>query len=151
MMSSASLLHLPTSDEIDVAKQSSRTLSKYASVDRVQMSISGSNGESDQFVLPGHVMQILLDVLSEMSNGNAISLIPHNQEVSTQEAANILNVSRPFLVKLLEGGDIPFHKVGSHRRVKLQDILSYKHRVDEQRNAALDELAELSQSEGMGY
>jgi len=95
-------------------------------------------------------MQILLDVLSEMSNGNAISLIPHNQEVSTQEAANILNVSRPFLVKLLEGGDIPFHKVGSHRRVKLQDIISYKQRVDEQRNAALDELAQLSQSEGMG-
>lgn len=150
-MSSASILHMPTSDEIDVAKQSSRTLSKYASVDRVQMSISGSNGESDQFVLPGYVMQILLDVLSEMSNGNAISLIPHKQEVSTQEAANILNVSRPFLVKLLEGGDIPFHKVGSHRRVKLQDVLSYKQRVDEQRNTALDELAELSQSEGMGY
>lgn len=150
-MSSATLLHLPTSDEIDVAKRSSRTLAKYASVDRVQMSISGSNGESDQFVLPGHVMQILLDVLSEMSNGNAISLIPHNQEVSTQEAANILNVSRPFLIKLLEGGNIPFHKIGTHRRVKLQDILTYKQQIDEKRNQVLDELSELSQSEGMGY
>ncbi|WP_440905556.1 helix-turn-helix domain-containing protein [Catenovulum sp. SX2] len=150
-MSSATLLHLPTSDEIDVAKRSSRTLAKYASVDRVQMSISGSNGESDQFVLPGHVMQILLDVLSEMSNGNAISLIPHNQEVSTQEAANILNVSRPFLIKLLEGGNIPFHKIGTHRRVKLQDILTYKQQIDEKRNHVLDELSELSQSEGMGY
>ena len=147
----ASLLHLPTSDEIDVAKQSSRTLAKYASVDRVQMSITGSNGETDEFVLPGHVMQILLDVLSEMSNGNAISLIPHNQEISTQEAANILNVSRPYLVKLLENGEIPFHKVGTHRRVKLQDVISYKQRVDESRHSALDELTELSQSEGMGY
>ncbi|MER2493255.1 helix-turn-helix domain-containing protein [Catenovulum sediminis] len=150
-MSSATLLHLPTSDEIDVAKRSSRTLAKYASVDRVQMSIRGSNGESEQFVLPGHVMQILLDVLSEISNGNAISLIPHNQEVSTQEAANILNVSRPFLIKLLEGGNIPFHKIGTHRRVKLQDILTYKQQIDEKRNQALDELSELSQSEGMGY
>jgi len=147
----ASLLHLPTSDEIDVAKQSSRTLAKYASVDRVQMSITGSNGETDEFVLSGHVMQILLDVLSEMSNGNAISLIPHNQEISTQEAANILNVSRPYLVKLLENGEIPFHKVGTHRRVKLQDVISYKQRVDESRHSALDELTELSQSEGMGY
>ncbi|WP_143870008.1 helix-turn-helix domain-containing protein [Catenovulum sediminis] len=150
-MSSATLLHLPTSDEIDVAKRSSRTLAKYASVDRVQMSIRGSNGEGEQFVLPGHVMQILLDVLSEISNGNAISLIPHNQEVSTQEAANILNVSRPFLIKLLEGGNIPFHKIGTHRRVKLQDILTYKQQIDEKRNQALDELSELSQSEGMGY
>lgn len=150
-MVATNLVHLPTSEEIDVAKQSSRTLAKYASADRVQMSISGSNGESDQFVLPGHVMQILLDVLSEMSKGNAISLIPHNQEVSTQEAANILNVSRPFLVKLLENGDIPFHKVGTHRRVRLQDILSYKAETDEKRSEALDKLAELSQSEGMGY
>ena len=150
-MAATNLVHLPTSEEIDVAKQSSRTLAKYASADRVQMSISGSNGESDEFVLPGHVMKILLDVLSEMSKGNAISLIPHNQEVSTQEAANILNVSRPFLVKLLENGDIPFHKVGTHRRVRLQDILSYKTETDEQRSEALDKLAELSQSEGMGY
>ena len=78
-------------------------------------------------------------------------MIPYHQEISPQAAANLLNVSRPFLVRLLEAGDIPVRKVGAHRRVRLQDVLSYKERVDGQRQATLDELAQLSQDEGMGY
>lgn len=150
-MSAQKIVHLPTPAEVEEAKLSSRTLSKYADVDRVQLSLRGSNGESDDLVLPGHVLQILLDVLSEMSQGNAISLIPYHQEISSQEAANLLNVSRPFLVQLLEKGEIPFRKVGAHRRVKLNDLLAYKEKTDEQRNQALDELTQLSQDEGMGY
>ncbi|PAV27538.1 excisionase family DNA binding protein [Tamilnaduibacter salinus] len=150
-MSAQKIVHLPTPAEVEQAKQSSRTLSKYANVDRVNLSLRGDGGESDEMVLPGHILQILLDVLGEVSQGNAISLIPYHQEVSTQDAANLLNVSRPFLVRLLEEGDIPFRKVGSHRRVKLQDVLAYKEQTDEQRRVALDELAELSQQEGMGY
>ena len=150
-MSAQKIIHLPTPDEVEQAKLSGRTLSKYADVDRVKLSLRGSNGESDELVLPGDVLQILLDVLSEISQGNAISLIPYHQEISTQEAANLLNVSRPFLVRLLEDGEIPFRKVGAHRRVKLQDVLSYKEKTDGQRRKALDELAELSQQEGMGY
>lgn len=150
-MSTQKIVHLPTQTEVEQAKQSSRTLSKYANADRVQLALRGNNGESDDLVLPGHVLQILLDVLSEMSQGNAISLIPYHQEVSTQEAANLLNVSRPFLVKLLEHGDIPFRKVGAHRRVLLQDLLDYKERIDQQRSQTLDELGQFSQDEGMGY
>ena len=115
------------------------------------MSLRGSNGETDELVLPGHVIQILLGVLSEMSRGNAISLIPHHQELSTQEAANLLNVSRPYLIGLLEKGDIPFRKVGAHRRVLLTDVLTYKENVDQQRRETLAELTALSQDEGMGY
>jgi len=96
-MSSQNIVHMPTPADVEQAKLSSRTLSKYTDVDRVNLSLRGSNGESDDLVLPGHVLQILLDVLSEMSKGNAISLIPHHQEVSTQEAANLLNVSRPHI------------------------------------------------------
>lgn len=150
-MAAQKIVHLPTPAEVEQAKLSSRTLSKYADVDRVQLSLRGSNGETDELVLPGHVLQILLDVLSEISQGNAISLIPYHQEISTQDAANLLNVSRPFLVGLLEEGKIPFRKVGSHRRVKLQDVLAYKEKTDHQRREALDELAQLSQSEDMGH
>lgn len=150
-MSAQKIIHLPTSAEAEQAKISSRTLSKYANTDRVQLSLRGSNGESDDLVLPGHVLQILLDVLSEMSKGNAISLIPHHQEVSTQEAANLLNVSRPFLVGLLEKDEIPFRKVGAHRRVLLKDVLAYRDKTANLRTQALDELAALSQEENMGY
>ncbi len=150
-MSTQKIIHLPTSAEAEQAKISSRTLSKYANTDRVQLSLRGSNGESDDLVLPGQVLQILLDVLSEMSKGNAISLIPHHQEVSTQEAANLLNVSRPFLVSLLEKGEIPFRKVGAHRRVLLKDVLAYREKTANLRTQALDELAALSQEENMGY
>ena len=150
-MSVQNVVRLPTQMEVEEAKVFSRTLSKFASTDRAQLSIKGANGEADDIILPGHVLQILLDVLSEMSKGNAISLIPHHQEISTQEAANLLNVSRPFLVGLLENVEIPFRKVGAHRRVKLTDVLEYKDQSDAKRLQALNELTALSQEEGMGY
>src|SRR5699024_344768 len=118
------VVHMPSAQEVEQARASSRTLSKYTDVERVQLTLRGSNGETDEMVLSGAILQLLLDVLAEMSKGNAVSLIPHHQEVSTQEAANLLNVSRPFLVGLLEQGDIPFRKVGTHRRVLLTDILA---------------------------
>lgn len=151
MATSSNVVQLPTDQEVEEAKVSSRTLSKYADADRVQLSIKGSNNESDELILPGHALQLLLDVLSEMSRGNAISIMPIHAELSTQEAANILNVSRPFLVGLLENKQIPFHKVGTHRRVFAKDVIEYKQRIDADRVAALDKLAEESQKLGMGY
>lgn len=150
-MSQEKILHLPTQDEVEQAKVSSRTLSKYASADRVQLAIRASNGESEDLVLPGHVIELLLSALAEISKGNAISIIPHHQEVSTQEAADLLNVSRPHLVSLLEKGDMPFRKVGAHRRVLLTDVLAYREQIEVKRKQALDELAALSQQENMGY
>ncbi|AJQ97451.1 excisionase family DNA-binding protein [Gynuella sunshinyii] len=150
-MTTQKIVHLPTPAEVEQAKASGRTLSKYADADRVKLSLRGSNGETDELVLPGQVLQILLDVLSEISKGNAISLIPHHQEISTQEAANLLNVSRPFLVGLLEKDEIPFRKVGTHRRVLLTDVLAYRDSTKQQRTEALDELAALSQEMDMGY
>lgn len=150
-MSVLKIAHLLSQLEVEQAKESSRTLSKYSDIERVQLSIKEPGGETEDIVLPGHVLQILLDVLSEMSKGNAFSLVPQHQEISTQEAANLLNVSRPHLVGLLEKGFIPFRKVGAHRRVLFRDLLAYKDEIDNARNQALDELAELSQTESMGY
>ena len=151
MASDRNTVHLPTPEDTRLAKESSRTLAKYTNADRVKLSVRASNGEADDLILPGHVLQILLDVMSEMAKGNAISLVPHHQELGTQESANLLNVSRPHLVSLLENGDIPFRKVGSHRRVLLTDVLAYRQSQLTLRSAALDELAELSQQNNMGY
>lgn len=79
------------------------------------------------------------------------SMIPYHQEISTQEAANLLNVSRPFLVSLLESKHIPFRKVGAHRRVLFTDVMAYKEKADQRRASALNELSALSQDEDMGY
>lgn len=142
---------MPTAEDIQQAKESSRKLSKFHNADRVKLSIEGSNEETDSFVLPGVVMQMLLDILSEFSQGNAIGVIPHKAELSTQRAANLLNVSRPYLVKLLDEGKIDHKKVGTHRRVLVGDLLNYKKEIDSARNKSLDDLSQLSQELDMGY
>ncbi|MFT6386811.1 MAG: excisionase family DNA binding protein [Cellvibrionaceae bacterium] len=143
------IIELPTSQEIELAKQSSRTLAKYANQDRVTLKITGEDGQSEDITLPGHIMAMLLKISTEMSQGKAISLIPINAELTTQEAANMMNVSRPHLVKLLEQETIPFHKVGTHRRIYLEDLLAHIQENDEARSKTLDELAALSQDLGL--
>lgn len=71
--------------------------------------------------------------------------------MTTQEAADVVNVSRPFLIQLLEKGDMPFHKIGTHHRVRYQDVIAYKKRIDAERRTAQDELAVLAQELGMRY
>ena len=150
-MTSQNVIKIPTIEDIEQAKETSRKLSKFHNADRVKLSIEGSNDKIDSFVLPGIVMQMLLDILSEFSKGNAIGVIPHKAELSTQQAANLLNVSRPYLVKLLEEGKIGHTKVGTHRRVLVGDLLKYKDEVDTDRNKSLDALSDLSQELDMGY
>jgi len=94
-----------------------------------------------QIELPNTVQELLLKILKELQSGKAVSIVAEHQELTTQRAANILGVSRPFLVRLLEDGHIPFHMVGSHRRIYLRDLLAYKHRRDNARHEALDRLA----------
>ena len=141
----------PSEEDIAQAKESSRILAKYADMDRVHLSLKGNDNQGDDLILPGPVVQLLLNVLSEVSQGNAVSIMPVHAELSTQEAANILNVSRPHLVKLLEQGEIEFHKVGTHRKVLAKHVVEYKEKITQQRHEVLDELASLSQKMGMGY
>jgi len=140
---------LPTPDEMEEAKISSRTLSKYADVERVTVKVPQSDETYEDLILPGMAIDLLLNILTEMGNGNAVTIMPLHAVLTTQEAANILNVSRPFLVKLLEEGEIDFEKVGKHRRIKAQDLLAYQQASKQQQLEALNELAALGQELGI--
>lgn len=96
-------------------------------------------------VLPAAAVRFLGALLTELAKGNAVTLMPHHAELTTQEAADLLNVSRPFLVGLLDDGQLPHHKVGTHRRVRFADLMTYKRRRDAESEAASNELAALSQ------
>ena len=101
--------------------------------------------------LPQAAATALLKVLQELEKGNSVAVVPVKAELSTQEAAELLDVSRPHFIKLLEQNELPYHLVGTHRRVRLEDVLTYKRRKLELRKAALRELAAQAQELGMDY
>src|SRR5215210_3180046 len=100
------------------------------------------------YELPHSVFSVLERVVAEMARGNAVKVLPVHAELSTQEAADLLNVSRPHLVHLLEQGEMKYRKVGTHRRVRLDELIVYKERRDAARLVALDEMARTAQGEG---
>lgn len=100
-------------------------------------------------VLPVAAVQLLQDLLREMAAGHAVTLVPIHAELTTQQAADAINVSRPFLVKLLESGELPHRKVGSHRRVRFDDLMRYKRQIDAKRLATLNDMARESRKLGL--
>lgn len=107
--------------------------------------------EGEFITIPKKALTLLSDIIENMAEGKTVSIVPSNSEVSTQQAADMLNVSRPHLVKLLETKKIPFKKVGSHRRILLKDITSYKKQLAKQREAQLDFLSQQAQDLNLGY
>lgn len=118
------------------------------SAERLPARLVGPDGET--IPLPASAFQALAIVVEAMSRGQAITLIPQGRSLTTQQAAEILHVSRPHLIKLLEAGEIPFDKVGTHRRIAIEDVLSYRERRANVRRKHLTELTRLSQELG-GY
>lgn len=103
----------------------------------------------EEVELPDSVFRILRQVVRVLAQGEAVSVVPVNQELTTQQAADLLNVSRQYLVRLLDQGKIRFHKVGTHRRIAFGDLMEYKHLRDDEMKHGLDELTRLSQELGL--
>lgn len=143
----------PTEQESALALESSRKLARAleASPEAVRIRIESAGKKTESITVPAAALRQLKDVLAAMARGDAVALIPMHTELSTQEAADLLNVSRPFLVRLLDDGTIPGRKVGTHRRVRVEDVARYKERVDRERLKALDALSAQAQELGMGY
>lgn len=103
----------------------------------------------EEIVLPASLLKVLQEAARAFSEGESVAIVPIQGELTTQEAADFLNVSRQYLVEILERGDIPFVKVGTHRRVKFRDLAAYKERRDAERRQKLRELTQLSQDLGL--
>ena len=116
-----------------------------------RIDIFDDNGASHPVLVPVSALRLLINILSETGKGCAVCVTPVHAELTTQEAADLLNVSRPFLVQLLERGDIPFHKAGTHRRVRCKDVIAYNSRCEAEGREALDALVEQAQALKIGY
>jgi excisionase family DNA binding protein len=108
-------------------------------------------GQEVSVTLPQSLAAAFLEVLTEVAQGHSVSVGFEEEELTTSEAAELLGVSRPHLVKLLEEGEIPFRKVGTHRRVRREDVLEYKRRQREEAEEAMQNLADQAQELGLGY
>jgi excisionase family DNA binding protein len=143
----------PTPDDSRLAQESSRRLIELLAREHqnLKLHIQAEDEPEEAISIPFSAYRLLADLLTEMAKGNAAALIPIHADLSTQQAADLINVSRPFLIERLERGEIPFRKVGEHRRVLFQDVMAYKQTMDRNRLRALDELVAQAQELGMGY
>lgn len=144
---------MPSDSEVELARNCSRVLAglNLKKTKTINISLETGKHHHSSVTLPLSAFKLLVNILIQMAEGNAVTLIPVHAELTTQEAANLLNVSRPFLIRLLEEKKIPFRKVGTRRRVLFQDLINYKEKIDASRRKTLDELAQEAQELDMGY
>jgi excisionase family DNA binding protein len=143
----------PTEHEVTLAKTSGRLISRFLGKDSqedVRFRIEGDR-ETEVVELPRAAIRLLSSILTQMAQGNAVTLIPVHAELTTQQAAEILNVSRPFVIGLIESEKLPCRRIGTHRRILFRDLMAYKQKVDAERLKVLDELAQEAQELDMGY
>jgi excisionase family DNA binding protein len=144
----------PSEADARLALESSRRLTKILGAKRkrpLSVRIQPGDDAEESISIPLSAFRLLNDILTEMAKGNAVTLIPVHAELTTQQAADLLNVSRPFLVEQLEKGVVPYRKVGTHRRILFKDLIAYKQHIDQRRLHALDELSAQAQELDMGY
>lgn len=138
---------IPSPEDAALAAESSRILASVRTDDGLRVRLS----DGQELVLPKAVKSLLFHILSEMASGNAVTIIPIHAELTTQEAADFLNVSRPYLIKLLESGEIKFRTVGTHRRVFFADLQRYKKEQADKAAHAMRDRARQAQEMKLGY
>ncbi|MBI3406862.1 MAG: helix-turn-helix domain-containing protein [Planctomycetes bacterium] len=143
----------PSEADALLARESSRRLAAHKlgrrSSVRIQLIDDGEKAEA--VAVPASALRLFLHLLAEMSQGNAVTLIPTHAELTSQQAADLLNVSRPYMVKLLDEGRLPCRTVGKYRRVRFDDLMAFKRKDDDARAKILDQLTAEAQELGMGY
>lgn len=135
----------PVPEEATGLSQLGATLSKFLEGGAAPR-LAGPDGET--VPLPASVLRVLTQAVQAMSRGQTVTLVALGRSLTTQQAAEILQVSRPHLIKLLESGEIAFDKVGTHRRVAIEDLLAFQDRRDTERREALRAMTELGQELG---
>lgn len=139
----------PTAHEAELARSSSRLLAAcLGQGESARLRVQDGN---DFIEVPISALRLLVDILVNMAEGRAVGLMRINAELTTQQSAELLNVSRPFLVSLIESGQIECHMVGTHRRIYARDVMAYKARRDADGREAMEALAAQAQELGMGY
>ncbi|MFC9690369.1 helix-turn-helix domain-containing protein [Kribbella sp. NPDC056951] len=138
---------LPDPSEAATADLALRRITRYLSMhaDERELRVVVDGDPDESLSLPRSAVELLARVLAHMAAGQGVSVVPAHAELTTQQAADLLNVSRPYLIGLLDTGDIEYRKVGKHRRVRADSLMNYKRKDDQERRAAVDELAELDQ------
>ncbi|MBL9187632.1 MAG: helix-turn-helix domain-containing protein [Opitutaceae bacterium] len=146
---------LPSPDDQELARKSSRTLlgllqQARSGLPQLTFPVRGQRA-AETVPLPAAAAPLIAQILSQLARGNAVTVIPIHSELTTQQAADLLGVSRPHLVGLLQEKKVPFRKVGSHRRVRFSDLMAFKSAEDAARQKALDALAAQAQELKLGY
>lgn len=141
---------LPSETDAALAKEAGRVLASYIrNSDPIELRIPDGPTPQPTVKLPLSAARMLIRILEEMARGNAVALIPVQAELTTQEAAEMLNISRPSLIQLLDDGKIDYRRVGTHRRIRFQSLMKYKRAAEADRRAALEELAAYDQELGI--
>lgn len=147
-------LEAVTPDIIELAKTAAREAAVVQrGLRRAQTVTLRPAGTRDEqtLTIPRAAFDLLVQILGHMAHGDMVTLLPLHAEITTQQAAEFLNVSRPFLIGLLEAGKLPFRKVGTHRRIQLSDLVAYKKTEDDERRKRLAELTAEAQKLDLGY
>lgn len=142
-------LTLPSEAEAVLARETSLVLaSRTHSTDPLQLRLL-DDPSAQTVKLPAAAVRMLFRILEEMAQGNAVTLTPVHAELSTQEAADMLHISRPSLIQLLDEGKIAYRRVGTHRRIRFESLMDYRRRADAERRAVLADLAAYDQELGL--